>query len=299
MAQGEPRRVQRLAAERAQRRGPGGGQVRGQLQAAAVDGIADHGMPEVRHVHPYLVGASGVETDPEQGVVRQAPGHAVMGHGGAAAGDHRHAGARPGVPAHGCVHGAAGDDAPAHQGVVVARHAAGPQLGHQIGVRAQGLGDHQQAGGVLVEAVHDAGPGQGAQFRAMAQQAVEQGAVAIARTRMHHQPGGLVEHQQFAVLVHQRQRNFLLGPVAGRFQVCVEAEPFAAGNAVSRAPRDAIHPQIPAPDPVLEARAGKLPEQCRRRLIEPPPLQFGRHPRLTLQPLARRHAVCCPLFDCG
>ena len=44
---------------------------------------------------------------------------------------------------------------------------------------------------------------------AMIEQRIDQGTVGIARRRMHHHPGGLVEHDQAGVLEQNAQRNIL------------------------------------------------------------------------------------------
>jgi hypothetical protein len=56
------------------------------------------------------------------------------------------------------------------------------QLAHQVGLGFQGLADHHQAAGVLVEAVHDAGARHRHQLRAVVQQAVQQRARPVAGT---------------------------------------------------------------------------------------------------------------------
>ena len=44
---------------------------------------------------------------------------------------------------------------------------------------------------------------------AMADQCIDQGAVGIARRRMHHQPGGLFDHDQVFVFIDHGERNIL------------------------------------------------------------------------------------------
>jgi hypothetical protein len=69
-----------------------------------------------------------------------------------------------------------------------------------------GLGCHQQAGRILVEAMHDAGPfhaaDAGQAVAAMGNQGVDKGAGGVAGTGVHHQPGRFVDDDQAVVLEH-------------------------------------------------------------------------------------------------
>ena len=91
------------------------------------------------------------------------------------------------------------------------------ELRREANVRAIVLGDHQKAAHVLVEAVHDArpqhpaDPGQAA--RAVGEQGVDQRPARVSGGRMHHQAGGLVEHQEVLVLEHDIERQHLALPV--------------------------------------------------------------------------------------
>ena len=107
------------------------------------------------------------------------------------------------------------------------------------------LGHHQQAAGVLVDAVHDAGAdlaadtGQAAP--AMPQQGVDQGAVRVAGGRVHHHALGLVDHQQVGVLIHDIQRDLLRNGLDGlcvrdlqqHGVPCFQLETFGHGLAVA------------------------------------------------------------------
>ena len=74
------------------------------------------------------------------------------------------------------------------------------------------LGHHQQAGGVLVQAVDDAG----AQLTAdagkvmdMIQQGIDQRAVLVAGGGVYHHALGLVQHGDVCILIHDAQRQRL------------------------------------------------------------------------------------------
>ena len=98
--------------------------------------------------------------------------------------------------------------------------------GGQRRVRELGLGDHHDAGGVLVQPMHDAGPALAADagelLAAMRQQGVDQRAVLVAGGGMHDQPGGLVEHDQVGVLVEDGERDRLRLGRGGRGRRQVE-----------------------------------------------------------------------------
>jgi len=70
---------------------------------------------------------------------------------------------------------------------------------------AGGYGDEQQAAGVLVDAVDDAGSRQLLEFRCVTQQPVHQRACRIAGTGMHDESRGLVDDEQMLVLVDDVQ----------------------------------------------------------------------------------------------
>jgi hypothetical protein len=85
-----------------------------------------------------------------------------------------------------------------------------------------GLGDHQQAAGVLVDpvddprALHPADPGQA--VAAMGDQRVDQRVLRRARCGVDGHSGGLVDHDQCGVFVDDRQGQVLgFGYSRGRF----------------------------------------------------------------------------------
>ena len=87
-------------------------------------------------------------------------------------------------------------------------------------MRRLGLGDDHDAGGVLVQPVHDAGAAfaadAGEAVAAMGDEGVDQRAVRVAGGGVDDQAGGLVQHQQIGVLVEDGERQVLaLSGVAG------------------------------------------------------------------------------------
>ena len=87
---------------------------------------------------------------------------------------------------------------------------------------------HQQAGGMHIDAVHDAGAGEPAEIRPVVQQPIDQRAVRVAGTRMHRDARGFVDHQAMFVFMNDRETDLLRdGPVSRR----------RAGGAVVGIPR--------------------------------------------------------------
>ena len=89
-------------------------------------------------------------------------------------------------------------------------------VGELLGKRAMGfvgLGHDQQAARVLVEAMDDAGPGHAADARqawpAMGDERIDEGAVDIARARMHDEPRRLVDDDEGIVLIDDIERHRL------------------------------------------------------------------------------------------
>jgi hypothetical protein len=107
---------------------------------------------------------------------------------------HRHLGSLRRVPTHRRVYDAVTFDLAQRQGQVMPLDAARLQLAHQIGLRRKRLCHHQQAAGVLVQAMHDAGARNIGQGRRVMQQSIQQGTGRLAVARMHHQAGRLVDH---------------------------------------------------------------------------------------------------------
>ncbi len=89
---------------------------------------------------------------------------------------------------------------------------AAPKGQRQTLVGAVVLGHHQQAGGVLVQAVDDARPLAAADARqvvAVLEQGVDQGAGRVARGRMDDEAGRLLDDEQVGVLEDDVERDVL------------------------------------------------------------------------------------------
>ena len=136
-------------------------QLDGQLAATAVGGIPHHRVVAVGAVHPDLVGAAGVELEAQQRVVAQSFLQAPVGAGVAAvfATHHRIFLAVDGVAANGSNDRAAfAGWHPMHHGEVFAGGHALLDLHLQLHQGLLALGDHDAAGGVFIEPVHDPRP---------------------------------------------------------------------------------------------------------------------------------------------
>ena len=85
----------------------------------------------------------------------------------------------------------------------------GFELRHQARLGQIVLGNHQQAARVAVQSVDDPGahhPGDAAVRRVAGQQGVHQSAARVARRRMDHEPGRLVDDEHVVVFVDDRER---------------------------------------------------------------------------------------------
>ncbi len=178
------------------------------LPHAAVVPITDDGMADRGQVDTDLVGPAGLQLAAQQGEVRWSvvagpdlvarAGRSSSGHHGLARGLARRTADR-------------GVDHPARrlghapdEGRVASLDPAVPERGDERGVRRRRQGHHQEAGGVPVEPMDDAGAVGLAdlrQLRVSGQQPVDQGALALTSTRVHDQPGRLVDHDHVGVLV--------------------------------------------------------------------------------------------------
>ena len=134
----------------------------------------------------------------------------------------------------------------------------------------------------------DAGTGDMFQFRRVVQQGIEQSAFPVAGSRMHHQPGRLVDHDDRIVLVDDVQIH-RLGPVGllGRMVFDLDLDPLRAPNLCLAAAGDAVDQDAALIDPLLDAVAGIVGQQLGQALVQTAPGVFGgnrenevmRHPR--------------------
>ena len=85
------------------------------------------------------------------------------------------------------------------------------ELSGQCCMGAVGFGGHQQAAGLLVQPVHDAGPAHpanaGKTVAAMRQQGMHQCTLPVTGGGMHDQPGRLVDDDQLAIFISHIKRD--------------------------------------------------------------------------------------------
>ena len=153
-------------------------------------------VPDRRHVDPYLVGPAGLRPHVQKRESRILRCDAVRRAGRPSGVDNAHAFAMLGVPPDGRVHhrlrlpGVA-----VHQRCIALGDAAVLELIRQAGVGQVVLRHHQQARGVLVQPVDDAGSQLASdtlQVRGVRQDGVGEGVVAVAGGRVHGHASRLV-----------------------------------------------------------------------------------------------------------
>ena len=240
-------------------------QAQGQIAAARVHRIANDRVVRVGAVHADLVGAARVELEAQQGVIAQTFDHLPVGAGVTAAvitddgillavdrvaadgADNR-----PGIGCRLTVH---------HRQVLAAGDAL-LDLDLQPHQCLLALGHDDAAGGVLVETVHDAGThltADAGQVRAMVQQAVDQGAVLVARCRMHGEAGGLVEHNQMGVLKQHIQGHRLGQQVLQRLgRGHPQRDHITRAQGRLGPAGDAVDPHVTGVDELLDAGSALL-----------------------------------------
>ena len=214
----------------------------------AVDRISQDGVADVGHVDPDLVGTARFQAAPDMGIAPVALDDLPMGHRipGIPGGD-AHLFPVRGVPPDGRVHGARVlPEGAHHNGLIGPGHGMVLELACQPHMGPVILRHRQQSGGILVDAVDDAGPQlpvDAAQVIAHGiEQAVDQGIVLVPRRGVDHQALGLVDHQHILVLIHDVQGDLLRFNVHGlgfrdgdgQGVAHIQSVIFLAGAAVAR-----------------------------------------------------------------
>ena len=211
------------------------------------------------HVNPNLVGTARFQLHIQRSRGVQAMAHAVMGHSAASIGTHDLSAPVDRMAPQRCIHLTAGNHLPPDHGKVMPLDIAPLELLDQRDMSLDRTGDQQAAAGILVKAMHEAGAGQGRKIRVEVQQAVDQSAGGIARARMHHQPGWLVDDQQRRIVDQHAQRHGLGFRIARvRPKLGIQIDPIALGETEIRLDHSAIDAQLAGPDPVTEPTPGKL-----------------------------------------
>jgi len=229
------RRVEKIAVERRQLL-----LSHPQLLRRAIQRIANDGVLERGEVHSNLMRAARVELDlDESRAVNPGEGFPV-GEGPAGIGDssaapgfavYRHARAINRVAPDGEVDAASffGKD-PLHQSDVSLLDSTAAEGFAEFGVSRVILGDQDDAGSFLVQAMNDAGTKRIAALRerlTAAEQRVDERAGNIARAGVYGHPGSFVDRDKIVVFVEDIERDgFCLGVRGGAFRD-FDRNPFA------------------------------------------------------------------------
>ena len=158
------------------------------------------------------------------------------------------------------------------------------------------LRNHHQAGGVLVQPVHDAGPFDSADAgeagSAMRDQGVDQRAGLMAGGGMHHQSPRLVDNDDVVVLIDDVERDiFARGFSRDRLRH-VDCDRIPGGDMISGvADRGASDHHLALEDQHFQPRARELLKLPRKHPVEPARVLVAGDGEL--QPLAFR----CVLFQ--
>ncbi len=167
-------------------------------------------------------------------------------------------------------------DPPVHEREVLALHRAPRELAHEIGLRCQRLRHDEQAGGVLVEAMDDAGARDPRERGRVVKQRVGERAVAVAGPGVDDDAGRLVDDDDCVVLVHDPESDRLRCiRVANRRERRAEDDPLAAPDLALHVGARRIDGDAPRAHPRLEPAAGMFREQARERAVEPQAGQLG------------------------
>ena len=181
-----------------------------QYLGAAVGLVAEEGVADVLHVGSYLMGAAGLEAAFDEGDVAElldyAPvGDGILAYAGVGGGD-CHAQAVLGVAGDVALDASlVGVEVAPDEAVVDAVSVVDEELLAEGSLCLRRLGDDEQAAGVFVDAVDEAYLGtvgvEGGNVAHVPCHGIDEGAVEIACSGMHHHAGGLVDDHEDVVLI--------------------------------------------------------------------------------------------------
>ena len=153
-------------------------------------------------------------------------------------------------------------------------------LAHQLGLRLDGLRHHHQSTRVLVESMHDPGPGYRRQSRGVMKQGIEQRAAPVSASRMHHQPNRLVDDEKYIILVDDLQRN-IFGLIRRllRQQWLQHPQRFTTADAMLGVSLPSVHGDQACLEPVLQAATRMRRKQPGKRLVQTQAREIMRNPQ--------------------
>lgn len=217
---------------------PGAGEL---CAASSVQGVAEYGVAEVLEVDADLVGASGFDLDFEVGggAVGESGEHFPVCEGGAC-GEAMDGAAFAvlGMAAEGEVDGAVGGVGDAvDEGLVGFVDLAVAELVLEVFEGGGGAGEEDDAAGICVEAVDEAGAhgvADTSQVGIWGEEGVDQGAVGVSGGGMHDEACGFIDDQEVWILPQDFEGDFFgfggsgLGNVQGvHVNVCLGGQGFA------------------------------------------------------------------------
>ena len=252
---------------------------------ATVQGVAHQRMADVGHVHADLVGAAGFQFAEDGSGLGIGAGsqQSVVGAGRLAGRrlHDSHAQTVAFVTADVALDGALGRRLAAGDGQVASSHLPAGQLGGQAGKGAFAAGADQQAAGVAVQPVDDAGPRQPGGLRVGMKQAVHEGVAPVSGGGMGDEPGRLVDDGDVGVLMDdgKRHRVGCKGGVAFQ-RLRFDLNALDALQAQRRQPYLLVDAHCSQGDPALDACARDAVEPflqvTGQELVEPLALPFTR-----------------------
>ncbi len=245
-------------------------------EAPAVGLVTDQRKTDMGHVHANLVGTAGFQLHAYVGVRAEALEHTIVADRRLAAVGYRHALAHAAVATDGRIDLAASGHYTNHDALVDAADFTRLHLFDQLGLRLQSLGYHHQTRGVFIQAVNDTGARHVDDVRHMVQQRVEQGTTGMPGSRVHDQPGRLVDHHDMVVFVDDIEFDIFCDPLTLGLLLGLQDKLRTTVDRVPRAHDGAIDRQAAFFDPRSKPRTRILGEQLGGDLVEALAAQFGR-----------------------
>jgi hypothetical protein len=176
----------------------------------AIHRVSHHRVSHVLQMDPYLVGATGVQLQPEE-VDHGEPGHhRGLGPGGSTGGRDDHPLSIARMTRHRCIDlERTGVQVTPGQRRIGSADPPGRDGGSQPAVSHIGLGHEHETRCVTVQPVNDAGPSFGTpgQRGAPRDEGIDQGIVPVSGSGVHHQTGRFIDDSEVLVLKHNGERN--------------------------------------------------------------------------------------------
>lgn len=246
-------------------------------EAPAVGLIAHQREADMGHVHADLVRTAGFQLHTHVGMRAEALEHAVVADGRLAAVGHRHTLTHAAVAADRGIDLAPSGDHANDDALVDAADLARLHLLDQLGLGLQSLGHDHQPGGVFVQAMDDTGARHVDDIGHVVQQGIEQRTAGMPGSRVHNQPGRLVDYHDVLVLVDDIQFDIFCDPLALGLLLGLKHELRATMDEVARAHDCTIDRQAAFFDPRSKPRTRILGEQLGGDLVEALTAQIGRY----------------------